>query len=270
MMNGKVNKTEIKLLKRSKFIISHNQDMTDYLISHGIDSNKIVNLELFDYLCNEVEYMSTLKQAFIARYQQWYEDNKELIKENNKFCNELLKKFYKKYNLDSISTLTLDDYILGKGKDTFCYVVEYESDRLGGVRGSYPSMKYLVYYSKEGKYTWKKNCSFGNNENEIFDNVKSCLIELIKSIILHDDKDFESNRLNSLFKNKLEYLYNYEESLPIYSEFDVEIVLTLLEINFDKKDSIISKRKKLYEFYKSLNLKNSTPFNFVSFLYSPY
>ena len=61
MMNGKVNKTEIKLLKRSKFIISHNQDMTDYLISHGIDSNKIVNLELFDYLCNEVEYMSTLK-----------------------------------------------------------------------------------------------------------------------------------------------------------------------------------------------------------------
>ena len=214
--------------------------------------------------------MSTLKQAFIARYQQWYEDNKELIKVNNKVCNELLKKFNKKYNLDSISTLTLDAYVLGRGKDTFCYFIEYESDRLGGVRGSYPSMKYKVYYSKEGKYTWKKNCSFGNNENEIFDNVKSCLIELIKSILAHNDKDFESNRLNSLFKNKLEYLYNYEESLPIYSVFDVEIVLTLLEINFDKKDSIISKRKKLYEFYKSLNLKNSTPFNFVSFLYSPY
>ena len=214
--------------------------------------------------------MSTLKQAFISKYQEWYEDNKGLIKENNKVCSELLKKFNKKYNIDSISTLTLDDYVLGKGKDTFCYFIEYESDCLGGVRGSYPSMKYKVYYSKEGKYMWKKNCSFGNNENEIFDNVKSCLIELIKSILEHNDNDFESNRLNSLFKNKLEYLYNYKESLPIYSEFDVEIVLTLLEINFDKKDSIISKRKKLYEFYKSLNLINSTPFNFVSFLYSSY
>jgi len=55
MMNEKVNKTEIKLLKHAKFIISHNQVMTDYLISQGIDSNKIVNLKLFDYLCDEVE-----------------------------------------------------------------------------------------------------------------------------------------------------------------------------------------------------------------------
>lgn len=55
-LDEKYNIHEIKLLKHAKFIISHNQVMTDYLISQGIDKNKIVNLELFDYLCNEVEY----------------------------------------------------------------------------------------------------------------------------------------------------------------------------------------------------------------------
>ena len=54
--NDKLNVKEIRKLNLSKFIISHNQVMTNYLISQGIDSKKIVNLELFDYLCDEVEY----------------------------------------------------------------------------------------------------------------------------------------------------------------------------------------------------------------------
>ncbi len=47
---------ELKLLKRAKAIVSHNQIMTDYLISKGIDGSKIVNLNLFDYLCDDVHY----------------------------------------------------------------------------------------------------------------------------------------------------------------------------------------------------------------------
>lgn len=56
LRNQKKTKGERKLFDNAKIIISHNQVMTDYLISQGIDSNKIVNLELFDYLCDEVEY----------------------------------------------------------------------------------------------------------------------------------------------------------------------------------------------------------------------
>lgn len=36
--------------KLASYIISHNQKMTNYLISNKIDKNKIVNLEIFDYL----------------------------------------------------------------------------------------------------------------------------------------------------------------------------------------------------------------------------
>ncbi len=212
--------------------------------------------------------MSTSKQAFIARYQEWYLNNEKYIKENDLACYKLLKKFNKEYNLDGISILTLDDYVLGKGKDTFCYFIEYESERLGDIKGSYPAMKYKIYYSKEGKYKWKKNSSFGNNENEIFDNVKDALFDLVVAINNYDDRSFELNKLNPLFKNKLEYLYNYEESLPIYSESDVEIILNLLDIKFNRLDTRINKRRKLYKFYKDLNIDNCSPISFMNFVYS--
>lgn len=39
--------------KYSRFVISHNTSMTKELVSMGVDNNKIINLELFDYLENE-------------------------------------------------------------------------------------------------------------------------------------------------------------------------------------------------------------------------
>lgn len=46
----KINNKEIDAIKECKYVISHNQDMTNYLISRGVNKNKIVNLEVFDYL----------------------------------------------------------------------------------------------------------------------------------------------------------------------------------------------------------------------------
>lgn len=49
--NKKTEKREIKMLSSCKCVISHNKKMTSYLILKGIDKNKIVELEIFDYLC---------------------------------------------------------------------------------------------------------------------------------------------------------------------------------------------------------------------------
>lgn len=49
--NDKKSNEEISFLKTCNCIISHNNKMTAFLIKKGIDKNKIVNLELFDYLC---------------------------------------------------------------------------------------------------------------------------------------------------------------------------------------------------------------------------
>lgn len=47
------NKDFYNLLKIAKAIISHNQKMTDYLVLQGIEREKIINLELFDYLLDK-------------------------------------------------------------------------------------------------------------------------------------------------------------------------------------------------------------------------
>ena len=51
----KILNKELKMLKKSKYIISHNLKMTSFLIENGIEKNKIKDLNIFDYLLNEKE-----------------------------------------------------------------------------------------------------------------------------------------------------------------------------------------------------------------------
>lgn len=50
---ARVTKDEVETLKNCYKIISHNEKMTEKLVEYGISKDKIVNLELFDYLDNE-------------------------------------------------------------------------------------------------------------------------------------------------------------------------------------------------------------------------
>ena len=44
---------EIKYLKKSKYIVSHNFKMSEILIKNGIEKNKIKNLNIFDYILDK-------------------------------------------------------------------------------------------------------------------------------------------------------------------------------------------------------------------------
>ena len=52
----RVNGTDKNILMAANAVISHNEKMTEYLKDLGIDSEKIVNLELFDHLSKEHEF----------------------------------------------------------------------------------------------------------------------------------------------------------------------------------------------------------------------
>ncbi len=69
-------KREIGFYKELKYIVSHNQIMTDFLIGQGLDKDRIINLEIFDYMCDvheknrkfdkkkvEVAYMGNYEKA---------------------------------------------------------------------------------------------------------------------------------------------------------------------------------------------------------------
>lgn len=59
------NKFEKYILKHSSIIIAHNYKMKEYLVSIGMDENKIVELEIFDYLhgTNRKNYIFTEKPS---------------------------------------------------------------------------------------------------------------------------------------------------------------------------------------------------------------
>ena len=52
--------------------------------------------------------------------------------------------------------MTIDDYVEGKSrKDTFCYIIERDLDKLGTILGSFASPRFGVYYIKNnGKYNF--------------------------------------------------------------------------------------------------------------------
>lgn len=54
------------MLEIADYIISHNQKMTDYLVSRGIDKERIFNLEVFDYLYSKENHVSYDKSVLIA------------------------------------------------------------------------------------------------------------------------------------------------------------------------------------------------------------
>ena len=52
-LRSNVKKKSTDDLKNARYIISHNKKMTSYPISEGIEENKIINLQIFDYLISK-------------------------------------------------------------------------------------------------------------------------------------------------------------------------------------------------------------------------
>ena len=51
--NPKELEDEINFYKSCDYVIAHNKNMKKFLVDKGIDSNKIYELELFDYCVKE-------------------------------------------------------------------------------------------------------------------------------------------------------------------------------------------------------------------------
>lgn len=108
--DSKVLAYELNYYKNSKFIISHNEVMTNFLIKKGVKKDKIYTLKVFDYLSNN--FKENNKKINLNNIKVIYAGN--LKKEKCPFIYELNEKKLKySFNLYGLG---IDKELLKKNK----------------------------------------------------------------------------------------------------------------------------------------------------------
>ena len=214
---------------------------------------------------------------FLQEYDIWYSNNKKDIVKKLNEDNKFHKKFLSLFSKEKIAKMNIDKYVIGKKNNSFCWWVEHKLSSLGDIRGGR-----LTAYSRFGLYFNKKindyvfgskktkKTKFGDNKEKIFKNIIQKILKLLNDLEEKKYDELINNELNPLFKNKLIYLYDSENWIPIYGDEDLNAILSKLEIPYNNDDDRINKRIKLFVFFKSLNRSDITPLLFMKFIYSGY
>jgi hypothetical protein len=140
----------------------------------------------------------------------------------------LLKTFLNRWNLKNVEKMTISEYSQLNNNDTFCYWVEYKTQKLANISGSANSFKFEIFerkdkskvyktddYKKDELYSWRKRA--GNTRNDAFQKTKKYIIRVINSSLegKFDDIDSKEIKLTSIFKWKIAFLYSDKKLLAI-------------------------------------------------------
>lgn len=148
------------------------------------------------------------------------------LQEKLKMYDEFRHKFW---TVEKVKNIVLEDYT-NLDKTSFTYDVETWSRPLGSIKGI-SSFIFGIYerqnkehrenirqYIYRDKYAWDKQ--FGDNEQEVFENVKYWVNKVIENAQVSNFAAIEEIPLYSMYKWKIAFLYQNENNLtvvPIYT-----------------------------------------------------
>lgn len=195
--------------------------------------------------------------------------DKRKFKEEQRHLNKLRVQFVKDFSLKNLESLSIDDFVVGRGQYTFCYRLERELDRLGRILGS-PAKRYGVFYFKETR-EYKHTKIWGKNYSEAFENIRRAIIDLIKAGEKNNIEALVSSKISPMFKGKILSTYFPERYLNIFSDEHLNHYLTFFGRDFDINNDAVYKRDALILFKNEDSVMrtwdNQT---FAKFLYSEY
>jgi uncharacterized protein DUF3883 len=170
------------------------------------------------------------------------------------------KKFVKDFSSKKVRDMNLDEYVIGKGADnpSFCYRIERELDQLGRILGARAD-KFGVYFGKnksdsEKKYRYAKK--WGNSVEEAFSAVKESICELIDPDITWQKA--KTNRLSTMLKGKILYLYHPYRFADIYSENHLKHFVAELNI-LTKSSTPLELQNELINYRNSWGILDKEP-----------
>lgn len=195
--------------------------------------------------------------------------------EGRKQLNKLRIAFVKDFSLKHIAEMKIDEYVIGKGNETFCYRIERELDGLGRILGA-TAIKFGVYYGVvkgDNEYKYRYSDKWGINHKDAFENIRIELIELINAGKAGDIETIIESRFSTMLKGKILSTYYPERYLNIFSEDHLNYYLQFYGLLNDEilfADSVL-KREALMAFKNSDKvMKHWDADIFSHFLYSTY
>ena len=166
------------------------------------------------------------RRVSLEDFYDWYQENKINLRESAKQYSlkneELREEFLNEWPLDKLLTMSIDDYVIGKGaqNNSFCYALEtgkYQSLFMGIGGGG--SSKFGIYWNEDTK-SYKNQANKIIPESELedrFNKLKSDMYEIIQA---GRKLDF-NNPIFDMKKSKNEFIGRsavVTKLLCIYSE----------------------------------------------------
>ncbi len=182
------------------------------------------------------------------------------------------EEFLRRFPLEKLKDMTLEQYTNLNGSDSFCYWIEFKTKILGSVSGN-TSYKFGIYqYNQkpskdqttkryDDKYTWYSN--LGATAIEAYEKVKEAVINIAENGRKGNLEAIESIQVIApMIKWKIAFIYSNETIVPYYSLDRLQVIAYNMGMNNANDASIseiqkflISKRNgmDIHEYGKILN-----------------
>ena len=193
------------------------------------------------------------------------EDYRE--KENNRI------EFIKKFPLEDIKNMTIEQYIDLGSKESFCYWIEFKNMSMS-IRGG-QSSKFGIYMNKEGKYI-KDNTEIGGKTLlEEFEKIKDYIIEALDLVEKNQVEKIklEQSPIWMIVLLKILSMYYPEVFLPIGLFNELKCIGEDLKIDvseFSKNNYLVLNQKCKEELIKIEEFKDWNSEKIGSFLWQYY
>lgn len=196
------------------------------------------------------------------------EENKLIMTTVKK--NELLKEFLKKWPIDKLEKMTLEEYT-NHNNNSFTYWLEHETEPLGSIRGG-GAHKFGIYAAKEERndkicignddYAWCRK--YGNSQEEAFSKVKEKILSIATCARENKWEDIDKIEFGEATKWKIAFLYSDKKLIPFFNKKDWLIpIAERLGFASDAKKEKVSKlnifilskketNQDLFDFYNEL------------------
>jgi hypothetical protein len=185
---------------------------------------------------------------------------------------EIRQKFASRFPPSRIPLLTLDEYVVGKrnkdgeiNKDSFCYWVEYETDKLGRIK-PFPASFGVFCDQKTQRYKFKK---VFKNEYDALKYQREQIVRLLEAGRANDLKAIDQIDISQTFKGKILFLYYPENYLNIFSERYIDDFLSEIPLTVPNGNPGVFKKGELLLTFKSDDeiMSKWTMYEFTDFLY---